>query len=457
METVKSINFFASVKEALNHYHQQLHQSIGVSSRTLNNLRWIEVLGQFTLVMIVGLIMEFPIALKESLALIVLLGLLNLYFSIANFRLGRLNEYRALPMLAVDIIQVALLAGFNGGINNPFIFMILAPLVVAATVLSKIGSSLLTILSIILVTGLVFYAYPMPWKPDLLGYDLGAPALELPWFYQLAIWLSLIACHVILIGFIWTTSADSRRLSSALAEATVALSHERELSALGALSAAAAHELGSPLATISVVTRELKDQNIEDPRNWKLIQEDHQLLYEQAVRCREILLSFSKAPPKDGGDPYERPTLSSLIAEIAKKHVPDHLEFITEIETETRGMEPNFPRMPEFINGIGNLLSNAGQFAKERVSVKLFWDWNIVKIVITDDGPGFPAYILQAAGEPYQSTRSGKDGHMGLGLFIAITLLESIGGALDFRNHNGAEINIKWAREQIDAFSTPQI
>ncbi|MFK7866272.1 MAG: hypothetical protein AB8B77_02400, partial [Alphaproteobacteria bacterium] len=393
-----------NIKQLKSFSRHEFVNPIGISSKTLSNLRWLEACAQLILIIMIGMVMDFPIALQESLALIGFHMLVNIYFSVSTYRLGRLSEGRALPMMAIDIIQISALAGFNGGIGNPFIFMILLPMVISAAILSRISTLILGGLALILVGLLAIYSGTVPWSDFIFGYATGAQMLELPWAYKLAIWASLSGLIIFMIGFIWATSEDSRRLSSALAEATIALSKERELSALGALAAAAAHELGSPLATISVITKELRNQNIKDSRNWNIIQEDHQMLYEQSLRCKEILIALAEKPHKHGGDPYELPTLTNLLEEIALNHLPQQIEFELKIELETRGMEPAIQRKPELLNGIGNLISNAGQFANKKVTMMLFWDWNHIRVTLQDDGPGFPHHILQAAGEPYKST-----------------------------------------------------
>ena len=435
-------------------WFENMARPVGISSRTLSNLRWFVVIVQFILVFVIGVVLGFPIALKESMALITILALINISFSLSTVRLGRLNEGKALPMLCLDLIQIILLIAFNGGLENPLIFFCLLPIVIAANMLSYISTMIMGGLMMVMVSIIGFYYAPLPWLPSLFGFFLGAPSLELPWGYRLMVWLSLGLCLFFIIGFIWICSKDSRRLSSALAEATHALAHERELSALGALAAAAAHELGSPLATISVVAKDLKAQDITNEQSWPLIKEDHALLYEQAERCRNILVTLAEKPPKEGGQPYDLPTLSDLIEEIAYKHVSPNIDCEVYLESDIRGMEPIIERKPEFLNALGNLLSNAGQFAQSKVMVKIFWDWNIVRVIIADDGPGFPAQVLNMAGEPYISTRSGKEGHMGLGLFIAITLLESIGASIKFHNQHGAQIHIKWIRDEIEHQAT---
>ena len=218
------------------------------------------------------------------------------------------------------------------------------------------------------------------------------------------------------------------------------------MSALGALAAAAAHELGSPLATIAVVSKELQSAVPADSP----IREDIELLKSQSDRCRNILTGLSRRPGNDG-DPFETLPLSTLVELATDAHVPDEIDMEIVIDESCEGPEPRVRRTPEFLNGLGNFASNAGQFARQRITIRLYWTACDVRVAVHDDGPGFSSSVLQVLGEPYMSTRAGRDGHMGLGVFIATTLLERIGGETTFRSRKGAEILVCWPRDVLEA------
>jgi two-component system sensor histidine kinase RegB len=420
---------------------------VAIHPRTLLLIRWIAVIGQLAAVLTVHDALGFRVALVECFTAIGALALSNVVFWItAPPGPGRLTERRAAGIMAFDLLQLAALIGVTGGLANPFSILILGPVTVAATILSRRWATGMIALAFLLATLLAFWHYPLPWRggPD------GAETLVLPFAYLLGLWTAITVALVFIGSYVWSVSDDSRRLSAALAESEAALAKEREMSALGALAAAAAHELGSPLATIAVATKEMKGElHPDDP-----LREDVELLYEQSQRCRAILAGLERYPAgaagaRHGDDPYEKLTLAGLVEAAAENHVPAGIALSIVEREEAVGPMPEALRRPEVLHGLGNLIANAGQFARRRVTIALGWDARDVEIRISDDGPGFAPQILQALGDPYVSSRSGRDGHLGLGVFIATTLLESIGGRLTFRNRRGAEVTVRLPREAL--------
>lgn len=420
-----------------------LNSETGVATRTLCNLIWITIILQFLCLVIAKLVFNLPIVMEVSLGSIVFLILLNIYFHLGFRRLGKPLEGQALGMQFFTFLQFLALIGFNGGLANPFSIFLLLPLLIAASTLTRYSSLILSGLAVFGTIVVFMYHAPLP-MPATMGSDY-----KFPFGYEQMMLLVLLAAQIIIPTYIWVTSDDSRRLNSALGEATKALAHERELSALGAMAAATAHELGSPLSTITLITHELI--KAKRPLNLADLDEDIRLLHEQAVRCRDVLTRFAKRPQAARDDAYQTISLTSLLEELGQRHVASRTQFRLEIMPEARGMEPVIFRQAELLNGIGNLLSNASQFAKTHVLLKVFWDWQDVQLVIHDDGPGFPQHIIERAGEPYISTRHGSDGHMGLGLFIAVTLLERLKAKLRFRNRKGAEVTLSWKRTDLEA------
>jgi two-component system sensor histidine kinase RegB len=302
-------------------------------------------------------------------------------------------------------------------------------------------------------TALIFVHYPLPWPSD--------PPFELPKAYVMGLWLSILLS----IGFIglhaWQITEEGRQLADALAATELVLTREQHLSQLDGLAAAAAHELGTPLSTITVIAKDLQLAMKPDSEH----AEDIRLLNEQARRCRAILAKLTEL--SSSGDPYDQMKLSSLIEEV----VAPHRNFGVAIDVAlaaSDAAEPVGGRNPAILYGLGNLVENAVDFARERVEVAASWSGQDVSVTITDDGPGFAPEIMDRIGEPYVTSRrpqnqvsDGEASGLGLGFFIAKTLLERSGAILDFENRafpeRGAVVRIRWSRsdfEQRVAFAT---
>jgi two-component system sensor histidine kinase RegB len=243
-------------------------------------------------------------------------------------------------------------------------------------------------------------------------------------------------------------------MAEALAAAEMVLAREQRLSALDGLAAAAAHGLGTPLATIAVVAKELSR---EVPPGSPLA-EDVELLLSQSARCRDILAGIAQTPENRAADPFDRLPISQLVEAAAEPHMGGPAEIDIIIEDDVAGTEPLLARSPEMLSGLGTLIQNAAQFAASCVMVTVRWDERHVVIGVQDDGPGFPPAVLAAIGEPFISTRAGDSEHMGLGIFIAQTLLARLGAELFFGNRavGGAEVVIRWPRTILEREKSPK-
>jgi two-component system sensor histidine kinase RegB len=332
----------------------------------------------------------------------------------------------------------------TGGLENPFAILILAPVTVAATILSRGPTLALTVLAMVLVTLLAFFRAPLPWTGE---------TISLPFPYALGVWTALCVASAFIAGYIWSVADEARRMTDALAATEASLNRARNLSALGGLAAAAAHDLGSPLATIAVVAKELSREVPEDSP----FSEDVALLISQSDRCRNILAGLSQRPDMAGHRPIERLKFSALVAQACEPYRDIGAAVDIVIDSDSDNGEPEVPETQEFVQGVGNLVQNAVQFARERVELVLYWDTGIVRLTVRDDGKGFSGPVLASIGEPYISTRGGEQGHMGLGVFIAQTLLEAGGAELAFANRGGAEVVIRWRRDMFErSVETPQ-
>jgi two-component system sensor histidine kinase RegB len=282
---------------------------------------------------------------------------------------------------------------------------------------------------------------PLPW-PDSAGFDL--PAL-----YQMGIAAAVLVGLGFTAVYAWRVAAEEERLNVALAAVQAVLAREQTLSALGGLAAAAAHELGTPLATIHLVAKEMaRDMPADDPRA-----EDVQLLVTQSERCRAILGQLS-ARREDGDVMIQRAPVRALLEEI----VAPHEGLGTEIVVDAQGDGPlSVRRMPEIVHALSGIVENAVGFARTRVEIEARWDANEIAVTVRDDGPGFSPAILGRIGEPYltERDREGVAGGLGLGFFISKTLLERSGAKLDVRNrrppNQGAVVKTVWPRSSIEA------
>jgi two-component system, sensor histidine kinase RegB len=329
-------------------------------------------------------------------------------------------------------------------LENPFSILILAPVTVAATVLSLRPVIALAVFAVAVITLLALWHLPLPWQ---------TMPLDFPSELVLGLWTALVLATVFIGGYAWSVAEEARRLRDAVAATQLALAREQRVSAVGALAAAAAHELGSPLATIAVVAKELSHELPPDSPH----AEDMQLLLSQSERCRQILAQLAHHPDEEGASPYTRLPISALVEAAGMPYHDARVRLIFATTGEPAEDEPLVRRSPEIMHGLNNLIQNAAQFARHEVSVTIHWDKTVVTVEVADDGPGFPAHLLGRLGEPYLSTRAGASNHMGLGIFIAQSLLERSGADLTFDNlvDGGANVVISWNRANLEADARP--
>ena len=424
----------------------QPHPGRNVRLDTLVRLRWLAIIGQTTALLVVYYGLDFELPIYACLAAIILAAWLNVALRLRFHLTQRLEPDRAAWLLAFDIAELAVLLFLTGGLQNPFAFMFLGPVLLSATALPPRFTLLLGGFAVACATILVFVHYPLPWDSQ--------DPLQLPPIYMMGVWL----CILLAIGFIgayaWQITEESRQLSDALAATELVLAREQHLSQLDGLAAAAAHELGTPLSTISVIAKELERAIASDSPHG----DDVRLLREQATRCRDILAKLTELSA--GGEPFDRMPLTALIEEV----VAPHRNFGVSIEVTApsdRATEPVGARNPAILYGLGNLLENAVDFARDRVSVDARWNEDSVAVTISDDGPGFAPEILARIGEPYVTSRRRRQDDtgeepagLGLGFFIAKTLLERSGATLSFQNRlgpqRGAIIRLNWSRSDFE-------
>ena len=405
---------------------------------TLIRLRWLAIIGQSAAVIAVGYWLEFPLPVAICFALIAASAWLNLFLAFRYPTAHRLEPFAAIGILVFDTFQLAGLLYMTGGLTNPFSLLMTVPVVISATSMPLRWTTLLGLLVVAQATVLAFWHLPLPWFPGTM--------LAMPFIYVAGVWLAVVSSIAFTAIYAYRVAEEARLLATALAATELVLQREQHLSALDGLAAAAAHELGTPLATIALVAKEMERALSDDER----FREDVTLLRSQSERCRGILKRLTSLS-SEGEAHISRMPLTSVIEEV----IAPHRDFGIDMKLEPgvrNGPEPVGRRNPGVIYGLGNLIENAVDFARSAVTVRWRWSEEAVAIEIIDDGPGYPAEIIDRIGEPYMSKRQADagGGGLGLGLFIAKTLLERSGASLGFSNAGGegkgAIVTINWPR-----------
>ena len=425
---------------------------VTVSLRKLVLIRWVAIGGQAVTVVVVYGLMGFPLPIWPISAVIATSAALNLATSLPRRALARLADREAALYLGYDMLQLGLLLYLTGGLQNPFAILMLAPVTVAATILSLRSVIVLCGLTVAAISVLAMAHMPLPWY---------GPQPEPAALYILGIWAALVCSALFVAYYVWSVSQEARRLRDAFAATQLALSREQRISAVGGLAAAAAHQLGSPLATIAVIAKEL----VRDLPKGSPHAEDAHLLLSQSERCRTILADL--AQHREGEGELQHMPFSALVEAAGEPHrmAATH-RGIAVVQTNAAGRdaqgepvpEPMVAHSPEIIHGVGNLIQNATQFSTRETAITVSWSEDSAAIDIVDDGPGFPQQVLARIGEPYISGRVGEaQQHMGLGIFIAQTLLERTGARLSFATlpEGGGQVVVEWRRGVLEGSEAP--
>ena len=410
-------------------------ENLNLDKNTLTILRYIAIFGQFVAINIVYfyLSLTFPIKLSYT---IIFLGLVTNIYLQFGIKINQLKDFYAAIFLVYDLIQLSLLLYLTGGIFNPFCFLLIIPAIVSSTFLSRGTTIILGLITSFLILIISFFYLPLP------GEDMNL--LHFPNFYKTGIIISVFIGLIFLSYFGIRFAGETKKRSEALNKLQEVISKEYELESLGGQAAAAAHSLGTPLATISVVAKELK----KDIGNDKEFSKDIDLLISQTKRCSEILKQISKKQIEE--DIF----LSSIKFE-------DLLEEIINSFKETSSKKIDFSnendqnkiaiqRSPEIIYGLRNFIGNAVKFSKSKVNISLLSNQQTVEIKVNDDGPGIPEDIINKIGEPYIKSKSrelSSNAGLGLGTFLGKTLLERQNAKLSFRKKGelgGALVTIIW-------------
>ena len=429
-----------------------------VRLRTLVLLRWMAVLGQLVAITVAD--RYFGIKLDLGLCYLVVGAAV-----VANFMAmwlvpgnKRLTETEAMLTLLFDIAQLALLLYLTGGLTNPFSLLMLAPVTISATVLHLRTTLFLGGMAMVLVTLLAVFFVPLRFESGEI--------LVVPPLFELGYWLAMVVGIAFVGLYSWRVATEMHAMSDALLATQMALAREQKLTDLGGVVAAAAHELGTPLATIKLASAELAEELAEALPDRADLIEDAQLIRAQSDHCRDILRSMGRAGKEDTH--LRQAPLVAVLREAAEPHSGRGKEIVFAVgtgEEEDGTRQPAILRRPEVIHGLRNLIQNAVDFAGTTVWVAGDWSDQALRVRIIDDGKGFPPQVLGRIGEPFvrprraAPERPGYEG-MGLGLFIAKTLLERSGATVRFANavpqpgadgHLGAMVEVIWPIARIAA------
>ncbi|MDR3510493.1 MAG: ActS/PrrB/RegB family redox-sensitive histidine kinase [Caulobacteraceae bacterium] len=411
-------------------------------------MRWALIAGE-TVVVLAAMAGRLAAPYAACFVLIAVAATFNLALGLGGQGRRPAREWELMLQLAFNVLQMSALVFLTGGVVNPYCLMLIGPVSLAAATLSTRYALVLGGLTVTAVIALALWGEPLPWS------DANGPHPAL--VYRLIMAAALLSGLTTVGGYAWRAAAEAARMELALSVTQTVLAREQRLSALGGLAAAAAHELGTPLATISVVAKEMVHAAPEGQ-----IREDAELLVSQAERCREILTRLTEEPETDDAV-HARMTLLQFANEAIEPHLDTPIR-VEAVVTGPPGMRPpEIRRMPEVLHAMTSLVENAVDFARSEVLVSVRFDQAGVSVEVRDDGPGFSSEILGRLGQPYVTSRpsgeGSRSGHvgMGLGFFIAKTLLERTGAVMEFHNgrRGGAVIAARWLRADIEAPDLP--
>ena len=415
-------------------------QGLRITLETLINIRWIAIVGQFFTVSVVEYFLKFEFPYFGTLTLIFLSALVNVYLEINKSKFLTINNFYATLSIFYDLVQLILLLFMTGGLSNPFSILIIVPTTISVTYLSRGSSQFIVTCSIIFSTVIAFYHMPLPYPVN--------ESLVLPKYYNIGLWLSLGIGIIFLGNYAYQLGRDNRVRSTALSRLEEELTKEKVVNSVGGMAAAAVHELATPLATISLVSKELQKQ-LKDNSN---IKEDINLLIEQSERCSSILKDIAQRKQKD-----------EFIENISPKELINEIVFslnnISNKEINVENLNLNqrmkMTKKTEISYALRNFIENSIKFAKNKINIEIDQNKKRTAITISDDGDGFNKDIIANLGQPYlhsDNIKKNKKG-MGLGVFISKSLLERCLAKVTFRNNkslSGASVKIVWNNSQLE-------
>ncbi len=410
---------------------------IGVRFFTLAVLRWVALVGQTFTILVVHFSLGIELPMVWLVPALLLTFAINVGVQVRGTPTARLGARQTFFLTLFDVLQLAFLLVVTGGVQNPFTVLLVLPVGLAAATLDRGPTAILTAVALAALALMAAIPTELPWLDG---------GLRLPSLYLFAAWLALSLTVALVAVYVCQLASEARRHALALSALQLALAREQELSALGGQAAAAAHLLGTPLTTINVIAKELVR---ELPATSPLLEDANELLV-QARRCRETLASLGSGQRDAAHAAFTRAPLSGLLGTIADTCRVEPVTIDIDVDVEPGLEEPRIVLAPELRHAIANLVDNAVRFARTRVGITVAVAHAGIAVEIADDGPGFRPEVLDWLGEPYLSTRR-EEGGLGLGVFIAKTLLARTGASMHFANRDklshreeGAVVRIFW-------------
>tara|TARA_B100000963_G_scaffold228744_1_gene199469 strand:- start:2889 stop:4166 length:1278 start_codon:yes stop_codon:yes gene_type:complete len=413
-------------------------KNLRITLETLINIRWIAVIGQLFTVSFVYYVLKFQFPYFETLILISISLLINIFLELNKSKFVIINNYYATVSIFYDLVQLILLLFMTGGLSNPFSILIIVPTTISVTYLSRGSSQFIVGCSIVFSTIIALYHMPLPTpKGD---------ELNLPKFYEFGMWLSLTIGIIFLGNYAYQLGRDNRVRAGALNKLEEELTNEKVVNSVGGMAAAAVHELATPLATISLVGKELQKQLIDN----KSTKDDINLLINQAYRCSSILK-----------DIVERKEQDQFISNVSPKELINEIIFSLEnklnkeiiVINKSLNQRLKMLKKTEISYALRNFIENAIKFSNKKINIEIDQKEKTTKIIIDDDGIGFDENIISSLGQPYVSSEKVKKNNqgMGLGIFISKNLLERCSAKVVFGNkkNSGAMIQIEWTNSQL--------
>ena len=417
----------------------RLEENLHLDKKTLVILRWIALAGQLFAIHLVYnyLNLAFPLV---ACHIIIFFGILTNFFLQFKIKTNQLNDTYSSLFLLYDLFQLSALLYLTGGISNPFSFLLIVPAIVSSTFLSMGTTIILGFTTTCLLIFLTIFSFSLP--------GISESVFTFPVFYKLGLLISILIGLTFLSYFGIRFSGETKKRSEALNKLQQVIAKEYELESLGGQAAAAAHSLGTPLATITVVAKELRKEISKDSKYSK----DLDLLISQTKRCGDILKQISQKEIVE--DQFMNAIkFEDLLVELLRSFKESSKKSL-KLNSTKDANKINIKRSPEIIYGLRNFIGNAVKFSKKDVKIILESNDNYISITINDDGPGYPDDIIKLVGEPYIKSKSKKvnsKAGLGLGTFLGKTLLERQGARLNFSNNHdfGASVRIVWETKSL--------